>query len=110
MLSLHVGPVYELSTTRNSVDFLLVSFNSVTFWAPRSSHLGRQNARRPARKLRKVAGLPEERCTLYPSLDLLGRRDCVDLSPVLSDMELEFVKERGALMLADDASGDLLAL
>lgn len=111
MLSLHVGPVYELSTTRNSVDSLLVSFNSAMFWAPRSSHLGRQNARRPARKLRKVAGLPEERCTLYPSLDLLGRRDCVDLSPVLSDMELEFVKERSsALMLADDASGDLLAL
>lgn len=110
LLALHVGPVYELSATRYSINSLLVSFSSATFWVPRGSHLGRQNARRPARKLRKVAGLLEERCTLYPSLDLLGRRDCVDLRPVLSDMELEFVKERGALMLADDASGELLAL
>jgi hypothetical protein len=110
LISIHVGPIYELNTTRYSIEYLLVSFKSATFWAPRSSHLGQQNARRPARKLRKVAGILEERCILYPSLDVLGRRDCVDQAPVLSDMELEYVKERSGLMLADDASGDLLGL
>jgi hypothetical protein len=109
-LSLHCGPVYEINTTRYSIDYILVSFDSVTFWAPRAGALGTQNERRPARKLRKVKGIIEERCRLYPSPDTLGRRDCVDSSPVLSDMELEFVKEREELMIADDASGDLLNL
>jgi len=37
--------------------------------------------------MRKIFGIVEERVRLYPSNDTLGRRDCVEQLPVLSDME-----------------------
>ena len=109
-LTLFVGPVYEMSATRYSIDYMMVGFDSVTFHAPRGSQIGVLNDKRPAKKLRKVNGIIEERCRLYPSMDTLGRRDCVELLPVLSDLEKDTLESKEHLMVTEDASGNLLAM
>jgi len=84
---LHVGPIYEMTRDRYSCTYLMIPFESIEFHAPRGSKIMEQNDHRPSRKMRKIFGIVEERVRLYPSNDTLGRRDCVEQLPVLSDME-----------------------
>mmetsp|Transcript_10144 Transcript_10144/g.12312 ORF Transcript_10144/g.12312 Transcript_10144/m.12312 type:complete len:171 (-) Transcript_10144:229-741(-) len=109
-LSCHVGPIYETSRSRYSIDYVLVSFVAEEFHTPRNSAIDELNLKRPARRMKKVNGIINERCSLYPSNDLLGRRDCVEIMPVLSDSEMEFMDQRQHLLITDDASGDLLGM
>jgi hypothetical protein len=109
-LCCHVGPIYETHRSRYEIEYVLVSFAAEDIYTPRCSFLDQLNSKRPARKMKRVNGIISEKMTLYPSNDLLGRRDCVEILPVLSDSEREFMHERQHLLIRDDASGDLLGM
>lgn len=80
----------------------MVSFIAEEIFTPRNSFLDLLNNKRPARRMKKVNGIINEKLTLYPSNDLLGRRDCVEILPILSDSEREFMQERKDLLIQDD--------
>lgn len=109
-LNCYVGPVYEYQRNMYQVDYVLVPFEATEFFVPRGSEFDQLNSKRPVRGQKRIKGHVNERCVLYPSNDLLGRRECVELLPVLTDTERDFLRDRMHITMADDASGELLGM
>ena len=108
-LTLHVGPIYERSRDKYAVKYILIPFDSITFHVPRGSAIEEQNNKRPTAG-RTIKGLVNERVVLYPSNDILGRRGCVEMLPLLSDQEKDFLRRRENMLVAEDVSGELINL
>ena len=106
---IYVGPVYEVARTRYNIDYVMVPVQGLTFFTPRGSQIEEQSSKRPPRK-RQIKGVVDERCKLFPSQDTFGRRDCVEMLPVLSDMERDYISQREHMLVTEDASGELLGL
>jgi hypothetical protein len=87
----------------------MAPLESVKFVAPAGSAIAEQNRKRPD-KNKKKRGVVDETCTIYPSNDVLGRRECSEISPVLTEMERNFLKQRQHLFISEDVSGELLGV
>ncbi len=59
---------------------------------------------------KKLKTRPDERCLLYPSDDTLGRRDCTELSALLSETEKDFLFARSHMLISEDCSAEPLGL